>query len=210
MIYLIITTSIINKFFSINNETKRKEQYLSSITDTLRHLPEIIIPIIVENNGKRDTYLDHFLHYGRPVRVIYTNNNNIQTDNKSTIEMIDIKEVIHECDIQANDIIIKLTGRYRMISPTFFTEVIEYEKKIDAFVKFYNVSTMKFEDDDCVLGCFALRAYYLQGYPHWLADGYRSAEKFFAKYVKRTFGIIREIQDLGLECNLADSNTIYV
>jgi hypothetical protein len=138
MIYLIITTSIINRF-GLTDSTTRQEQYLSAIRETLRHLPDIITPIIVENNGKRDTYVDHFVHGCKPVRVIYTTNNNTRCNNKSTIEMMDVKEVIREGSIQGNDTIIKLTGRYRMTSPDFFMEVIQHEKEVDAFVKFFNV-----------------------------------------------------------------------
>jgi hypothetical protein len=207
MIYLIITTSIINRFGVINSTT-RQEQYLSAIRETLRHLPDIITPIIVENNGKRDTYLDHFVHGGKPVRVIYTTNNYITCNNKSTIEMMDIKEVIHEGNIQGIDTIIKLTGRYRMTSPDFFMEVIQHEKQVDAFVKFFNVCTQEFEEKNCVLGCFAIRAYQIALYPHWIMDSYSSAEVAFATYVRRLLGTIREIKNIGMECVFADNGYI--
>jgi len=207
MIYLIITTSIINRFGVINSTT-RQEQYLSAIRETLRHLPDIITPIIVENNGKRDTYVDHFVHGCKPVRVIYTTNNNTRCNNKSTIEMMDIKEVIREGSIQGNDTIIKLTGRYRMTSPDFFMEVIQHEKEVDAFVKFFNVCTREFEEKNCVLGCFAIRTYQLALYPHWLMDSYSSAEVAFATYVRRLLGTIREIKNIGMECVFADNGYI--
>ena len=210
MIYLILTTSIINRFGLVDS-TKRQEQYLSAIRDTLQYLPETITPFIVENNGKRDTYLDHFIHGNKPVRVIYTTNNNIKCNNKSTIEMMDIKEVIREGNIKGNDTIIKLTGRYRMTSPDFFIEVIENEKEVDAFVKFYNVCTMKFEENNSVLGCFAIRAYHIALYPHWLMDSSASAEVAFAIYVRQTRGIIREIKNIGIECIFADNyNSLHV
>jgi hypothetical protein len=207
MIYLIITTSIINRFGLVDN-TKRQEQYLSAIRETLRHLPNIITPIIVENNGKRDTYLDHFVHGDKPVRVIYTTNNNAVCNNKSTIEMMDIKEVIREGNIQGNDTIIKLTGRYRMTSPDFFMEVLQHEKQVDAFVKFFNVYTLEFEEKNCVLGCFAIRACHLVLYPHWIMDNYSSAEVAFATYVRRLLGTIREIKNIGMDCVFADNGYI--
>ena len=201
MIYLILTTSIHNRF-GIINAAKRKERYLSAIKDTLSLLPTCITPIIVENNGERETYLDYFLHDGKPVRVVYTSNNELPFKNKATNEMTDIKDVIHICGIQGNDMIIKLTGRYRMISSDFFTDVIQHEK-IDAFVKFYNVVTMKYEYDDCVLGCFAMRALHIQMYPHRLTDVQPSAEIAFAKYVRRC-GALKEIEYLGIECEFAN------
>ena len=202
MIYLILTTSIHNRFGAIN-DMRRKERYLSEIHGTLSHLPTCIAPIIVENNGKRDTYLDHFVHDGKPVRVVYTNNNEMRYKNKATNEMADIKDVIRECGIQTNDMIIKLTGRYRIVSSDFFTDVIEHEK-IDAFVKFYNVVTMKPEYHDCVLGCFAMRVIFIQLYSHRIADSQPSAEVAFAKYVRYCGASLKEVDTLGVECCFAD------
>jgi len=207
MIYLILTTSIRNRFGAIEH-AKRKERYLSAIQGTLSHLPACITPIIVENNGKRETYLDYFLHDGKPVRVVYTNNNEIRFHSKATNEMADIKDVVRECGIQTNDMIIKLTGRYRMVSSDFFTDVIEHEK-IDAFVKFYNVVTMKHEYDDCVLGCFAMRVIFIQLYPHHLTDIQPSAEVAFAQYVRRCV-TLKEMDDLGVECCFAEDDRIVL
>lgn len=207
MIYLILTTSIHNRF-GIINDAKRKERYLSAIKDTLSLLPPCITPIIVENNGERETYLDYFLHDGKPVRVVYTNNNMMRFHNKATNEMMDIKDVMHICGIQGDDMIIKLTGRYRMMTSDFFMDVIEH-KKIDAFVKFYNVATMKYEYNDCVLGCFAMRALHLQMYPHRLTDVQPSGEISFARYVRRC-GAIKEIDHLGIECEIADNYQLIV
>jgi hypothetical protein len=204
MIYVIITASIFNRFGLINDE-KRKQRYLTAIRDTLLEIPSIMIPIIVENNGERKTYLEGFEHFGKPVQVVYTNNNELRCQNKSTIEMTDIKDVIRICKFQAADMIIKITGRYRMISPNFFMEVYHHEKKFDCFVKFYNVCTRKEDDEDCVLGCFAMRTIYLHLYPHLLMDAQPSAEKAFAKYAHRC-GKIKKISQLDMECEFADSN----
>lgn len=204
MIYVIITASILNRFGLIN-DAKRKERYLTAIRDTLLEVPSIMTPIIVENNGQRKTYLDDFEHFGKPVRVIYTNNNELRYQNKSTIEMTDIKDVIRICNIQASDMIIKITGRYRMMSSNFFTEVYHHEKKFESFIKFYNVCTQKEDDEDCVLGCFAIRAIHLHLYPHQLMDGQPSAERAFSKYVKRC-GKCKKINQLDMECEFGDTN----
>jgi len=74
MIYLLITTSILNKH-GLQQQVERQRRYEYAITETLRHLPADIQPILVENNGQRATYLDHFQHQGKPVPVIYTDNN---------------------------------------------------------------------------------------------------------------------------------------
>lgn len=207
MIYLILTASIRNRFGAID-DARRKERYLSAIKGTLSHLPTCITPIIVENNGKRETYLDHFVHGDKPVRVVYTSNNETPYKNKATNEMADIKDAIRECGIQTNDMIIKLTGRYRMVSSDFFTDVIKHEK-IDAFVKFYNVVTMKQEYGDCVVGCFAMRTIFIQLYPHRLTDIQPSAEVAFAKYVRQC-GTLKEMDDLGVECCFAEDQRIVL
>ena len=204
MIYVIITASIHNRF-GLVDDARRKERYITSISDTLQHIPLCMTPIIVENNGERETYLDHFQHSGQPVLTVYTNNNQQMYQNKAIIEMMDIKEVIRRCGIQEKDMIIKITGRYRMISSNFFMEVYQNEEKYDAFIKCYNVHEKTFDDDDCVLGCFAMRAMYIQLYPHRLMDNGFSAEKTFAKYVKISVRS-KKIEQLYMECEFANSN----
>jgi hypothetical protein len=204
MIYIIITASIHNRFGLID-AARRRERYLTAITDTLLHVPSHMTPIIVENNGERETYLDHFEHAGKHVRVVYTNNNEQQYANKSTIEMLDIKETIRRCGISSSDMIIKITGRYRMMSSDFFMNVERDEQKYNAFVKFYNVHNKVFDDDDSVLGCFALRAIYFQLYPHRLMDSIPFGEKAFAKYINRTVRF-KKIHQLDVECEFANTN----
>ena len=104
MIYLILTTSINNRILTINNNEKRKEQYIEAITHTLSLLPEEIQPIIVENNGKRSTYLDNFLHFNKLVPIVYTNNNEYTFKNKGINEMLDIKEVIKQYYPETNQL----------------------------------------------------------------------------------------------------------
>ena len=60
MIYIIITTSIINKV-GIQNNIHRQNRYIESINHLLQLInnDSNIKPIIVENNGVRDTFLDY-------------------------------------------------------------------------------------------------------------------------------------------------------
>lgn len=204
MIYIIITACIHNRFGLIDAE-RRKKRYLTAIADTLRHIPSHMTPVIVENNGQRETYLDHFQHAGKPVFVVYTNNNELHYTNKATIEMIDIKETIRRCNIRESDMIIKLTGRYRLMSPDFLMDVEKEETKYNAFLKFYNVCEKVFDNDDCVLGCFALRALYFQLYPHRRMDAVPSGEKAFASYINHSTRV-KKINHLDVECEFADSN----
>ena len=99
MIYLIITTSINNRY-GIQDQTERQERYLYAISETLKVLPYEIKPLIVENNGERSTYLDNFYHNQQRVKVFYTNNNKQLFKSKGINELLDIKEVIDKYGIK--------------------------------------------------------------------------------------------------------------
>lgn len=203
MIYLIITTSINNRHGS-QAVNERKERYLYAINNTLKVLPQEIIPIIVENNGKRDTFLDNFYHGVNRVQVLYTENNKLPFKSKGANELLDIKEVIDKCNIKDEDLIIKLTGRYRVLSPKFFKDVIANEHKYDAFVKFFGSCSLKFELHDCILGCYAMRAKYIKLFNHYSIDNYKSAEIAFARYVRLSGARLQEVELLDVECSFAE------
>ena len=204
MIYLIITTSINNRY-GTQDQAERQERYLYAINETLKNLPHEIKPIIVENNGKRETYLDNFYHHHRQhVKVFYTENNKLQFKSKGANELLDIKEVIDKYGIEDDDIIIKLTGRYCAISPKFFQYIIKNEKDYDAFVKFYGTCSLKFEPYDCILGCYALRAKYIKLFNHLSIDNYKSAEVAFARYVRFCGARLKEMETLDIECSFAE------
>jgi hypothetical protein len=204
MIYLIITTSINNKYGN-QDDIERKNRYLYAISETLKNVPYEIKPIVVENNGLRETYLDNFYHHQQQhVKVFYTENNKLNFKSKGINEFMDIKEVIERYGIEDDDIIIKLTGRYRMLSTSFFDTVIKDEKKYDAFVKFYGTCSLKFEQYDCILGCYAIRATYLRLFNPLTINNYKSAEIAFAKYVRLCRAKIKEIDKLDVECSFSD------
>lgn len=201
MIYLIITTSIYNKYGQENreeNRENRENRYIEAITESLKHIP--VRTIIVENNGKRETFLDTFV--SDTVSVLYTNNNIHDFKNKGINEMLDIKEVIRYYDICDDDIIIKLTGRYKVISPLFLNEI---DENYDAFVKFFGVSSLKYEKYDCILGCYAMRTKYLKLFNYLSIANYQSAEVAFAKYTKLCGCRLKEIEKLDLECLFSDN-----
>jgi hypothetical protein len=205
MIYLIITTSINNRF-GTQDANERKERYMYAIKETLKNVPYEIKPIIVENNGKRETYLDNFYHHHRQhVKVFYTNNNKYEFKSKAINEFMDIKEVIDKYGIEDDDIIIKLTGRYRVLSSTFFKYIIENENNYDAFVKFYGVCSFKFEEYDCILGSYAMRTKFIKLFNENQIDNFKSAEVAFARYTKFCGGRLKELDNLGIECLFSDT-----
>jgi hypothetical protein len=210
MIYLIITTSINNRY-GVQDANDRRDRYLYAISETLKVLPDYIKPIIVENNGERSTYLDNFLtNNNEKVPVIYTDNNKLQFKSKGVNEILDIKEVIERCNISDDDIIIKLTGRYRVISSHFFEEVINNKNTFDAFVKFFGTCSLQFEKYDCILGCYAIQSKYIKLYNHTFMDNYKSAEIAFARYVRFCGANVKEIIKMDLECCFAEDKRILI
>ena len=195
MIYIIITTSINNKI-GIKNDTHRQRKYTDSIHQLLELIKNdaSIKPIIVENNGIRQTYLDDF-----KCDICYTNNNKFNFSHKGENELLDIKEVINQFSIQEDDIIIKITGRYKLLNLNFINVV--KENKYDAFVKFFNVCTKTYMHNDCVLGLFAIKCKYLTKFNYKFI---KSPECEFADYIRENINNVMEIDQLYLECCFAD------
>ena len=201
MIYLIITTTINNRFGIINYE-ERKNRYLDCIPYVLNFTDETIKPIVVENNGEQDTYLNAI-----KCDVVYTNNNKYDLYHKGMNELLDIKHIIEKYNIQDNDFIIKLTGRYKVCSSHFFDIVKENCNTYDAFVKFFNVATLEYMHYDCVLGLFAIKCKYIKRFEYSIETP-KSMECQFAEFVRANVENIMEIQNLNMECCFADKNDI--
>ena len=198
MIYLIITCSINNKSGIVDFE-QRKKNYLESITQTLSILPPNIKPIIVENNGLRETYLDNF-----QCDVHYTNNNSVNYVHKGVNELCDIKYIIEKYNINDDDVIIKLTGRYHPIDDSFYNLVMNYGN-FDAYVKFFNVCTLQFMNYDCVLGMFAIKCKYLKNFSY--NDFNKSPEVEFSTFIRNNIDSTKifPVRKLKLRCCFADN-----
>jgi len=207
MIYIIITTCINNKY-GVRNDINRQNRYIECINQLLVLIKnnDNLHPIIVENNGKRNTFLNNL-----DCDVVYTENNKYKFHHKGGNELLDIKGVISKYNIQDDDMIIKLTGRYKIINSNFIDLIINNCDKTDAFVKFFNVCTKKYHNnkDDCVLGLFALKCKYVKKFDYKYK---KSAECEFADYIKETIdnSKLLSIRDLSLECCFADDLRILI
>ena len=104
----IITTSLIEG----EKYEKRKEQYINGIEKAIDLTNNIanLKMIIIENNGKRSTFLDNFKQEN--IDIFYTNNNLLNIKNKGVKELKDILDCINFYDIKDDELIIKMTGRY--------------------------------------------------------------------------------------------------
>jgi hypothetical protein len=205
MIYIIITTSINNKV-GVNNYIHRQNRYIESIHQLLEFIKDDseIKPIIVENNGLRQTYLDNL-----NCDVFYTNYNKFNFYHKGVNELLDIKEVINYYKINDDDMIIKLTGRYKLLNSNFINLVKNNIDNYDAFVKFFNVCTKQYLFDDCVLGLFSIRCKYLKYFNYSLV---KSPECEFADHVRKNINQdkLMEIEQLNLEYCFAYDLTLLI
>jgi hypothetical protein len=167
-IFFIITTCLLSQKFE-----ERKEEYTSSIYTLLQELQKYKdLPInthiyIVENNGNRHTFLNDLQKEFsfHPINVIYTNHNQINTPNKGLKELLDFAFLIQQIQtLSDNDIVVKLTGRYRVgIDCTFLHSIYHQYDQYDAFIRsgaFMYPSQKLCERDqyDCLTGIFGIRA----------------------------------------------------
>ena len=216
MIYLIITACVLNRYGVVDAESRR-QRYTECISATLRMLAaegfsdNDIRPIIVENSGDKEAVW--FLWELRCADVLLTNNNNdAAPPHKAFNELRDIKQVIDAFHIQDDDIVIKLTGRYKPLSSSFFSLVARNAHTHHAFIKFFNVCTGAYDDTDCVLGLFAIQCKFLREFeytypfPHGL-----SPEQQFASFVRDRVDPAKIVQvgkdgqtRLHLECCFGD------
>lgn len=176
-------------------------EYKESLKNNICYVSDKINPIIIENNGRRDTFLDDF-----GIDVHYTENNKESFMHKGINELMDIKSAISAYDIKDDDIIIKLTGRYKLMDDSFLTTVIENVESYDVFIKFFNVLTEEFAENDCILGLFAMRCKYLKDFEY--DPKVEVPETQFAEYVRKSECRIYEMERLGLLCKFSDTNKI--
>jgi hypothetical protein len=205
MIYIIITTTILSKH-GVDNVTHRENRYMNSIQGLLEIIRDdkSIKPVIVENSCTPKTYFDEL-----QCDVVYTNNNQWQLGHKGVNELLDIKEVIKRYNIQDDDVIIKLTGRYKLLDQSFIHLVKKNMDTHDAFLKFFNVCTKQFVWNDCVLGLYAIKCKYMKDFNYACIS---SPEVEFAEHVRENIDIdmIMEVNMLNLECCFADDLRLLV
>jgi hypothetical protein len=135
-----------------------------------------------------------------------THNNSFNFIHKGFNELLDIKNVIEKYNILDDDIIIKLTGRYKLLDNDFINIVKNNNK--DAYVKFFDVCTYKFMHNATVLGLYAIKCKYQKNFNY---DGTKSksAETEFAEYVRANIdkNNLMEITNLNLEYCLYNDET---
>lgn len=213
MIYLIFTTCISSYYGTdeAKDENTRMHVYSISIPKTIdaisksEQLRVNILPIIVENNGERPTPFD--IIRGAGIQVVYTDTNKNSSLHKAEKELADLKEVIRIYNIQDDDIIIKMTGRYFVNSPIFFDFVKQQENNFDVIMKFMNICTQEYTQNDCILGLYAIRCKYLKQFNY--TDFTNSAEVQFATWIRENIQRICEVYTLDMVALSGEDMTLF-
>lgn len=155
MIYIIITTCL-----TLNNFELRKQHYMNGIYRLLKRCENKNYKIIiVEGNGERHTFLNDF-----GIDVLYTRNNlNCVYTNTGNKEMKDVHEVISTYNIQDDDFIIKITGRYFIDDICPFFDALE-NCKYDCIIRYgsYADQYSPIKINDCICGLIGMTGKYMK------------------------------------------------
>lgn len=207
--YFILTASLIQN----GNEKRREQQYkegIKALKTALDEFPGLRSKIyIVENNGKRPTFLDSL----GADRVIYTDNNKSPDGNKGNKELRDVQEVITQQQIGDSDFVVKLTGRYKIkTGSAFMKAVAERSPAIDAIVRYGSFMTERVPPTkvaDAITGLIGLKAKYIKQIPFQTGPPSRPIEWNWGKVI---MGLPDErviaLKELGVEMSVADGEPI--
>ncbi len=209
MIYIIFTTSLIYKNFNVR-ETEYKNSFDNFVT-YYKNLPSEISnkiqPIIVENNlsNKFENPISFLDNYNFP--VLYTNTNSIDTINRGMKELTDIHKCIDYFNIQDEDFIVKITGRYCLDikdSPflQYLEEMIEKELKTECIIRYgsYQISPIPHKANDCVTGAIGMTCKYVKQIP--IPQEYECIEHLWAKItIPMDDSKVKILTKLGININ---------
>jgi len=161
MIYIIVTCSLYDEC------NIREAQYTNAIrqlTKMTSDIPNLKI-IVVENNGKRPTVLDEF-----GCDVLYTTNNQFPSRNKGNKELKDVRDCIEAYNIQDDDFVAKMTGRYVLTDSSEFIERLKHLDHYECIIKYGSYSKPANEKmQDCITGLLGMRAKYIK-HVQWSAE----------------------------------------
>jgi hypothetical protein len=160
MLYFLVTTSLLNKDYDI-----RQREYINGINKLKTVIQNLNIEnykiIIIENNGLRPTFLDSF-----GCDVFYTNNNNtIKLSNKGIKELKDVHDCIQHYNIQDDDFIVKITGRYILHDNSEFMRIIKNlpNEPYHCVLRYGHFHRpVPYKVKDCITGLIGMTCYYVK------------------------------------------------
>jgi hypothetical protein len=230
MNYFIVTTSIIPKLYCFDNNNvnydennkafvsieKYNEERILQYINGFSKLKEMIQKqclekykiIIIENNGKRETFLDYL-----DCDVFYTNNNSYSIE-KGYKEIRDILDCIKQYNIKDTDFIIKMTGRYILHDNSEFMNVLTDDIKYDCIIKYGSYDSLdENKKDECISGLIGMRCIYIRLIENLIVNDSSMDEIIEKKWAKIASIIddqkIYKIKILGIYV-CPGSNTYYL
>jgi len=158
MLYFIVTTSLF-----INCDL-RKLEYITGINKLKQIIFNLKIKnykiIIMENNNNKYTFLNTL-----NCITFYTANNFLRTKNKGYKELKDILDCINKFNINDNDFIVKMTGRYILEPDSEFMNVIKNidNTKYDCVIKYGSYfNPVNYKMNDCITGLIGMTSGYIK------------------------------------------------
>ena len=158
MIYFLVTTSLYSNCGIRKNQYARGIYKLKEVIQTLGI--ENYKIIIIENNGRRNTFLDLF-----GCETYYTNNQFLPTGNRGYKELQDILDCIEYYQIKDNDFVVKMTGRYLLHDDSHFMKAIQNihntnYKCVIMYGPYYKPVNYKMMD--CITGLIGMQSKYVK------------------------------------------------
>lgn len=161
MIYCILTVCLTDADFIIRQ--KEYEQGITSLLQSVKSLPNVKV-VIVENRGSRKTFLDTF-----GVPVLYTQSDRMGTNNKGIKELTDVLECIRNYNIQDDDFIVKMTGRYILEPNSPFIQHLtqmttnDNYSGIQCMIRYGSyLQSVQPPMDDCITGLIGMKCKYVK------------------------------------------------
>jgi hypothetical protein len=137
---ILLTSATIPSFFE-----ERKNEYQESI-DFIKNHSLNGNSTIIETVLFEKSFLEEF-----DLEIFYSKTHNETIKNKGVKEIMALNSYFYNNKIDDNEMIIKMTGRYRFLSEKFIKEIQK-----DDFDAYYTT-----EGNQVFFGCFALRKKYL-------------------------------------------------
>ena len=92
--------------------------------------------------------------------MLYTSNNEIKTNNKGIKELKDVRECITQFNIQDNDLIVKITGRYILQENSEFITALRENN--ECIMKYGNCQyTVMYKVTECLTVLVAMKCKYV-------------------------------------------------
>ena len=175
MITFIITTSLyihpkllenINSMLVPHLLQMRYIQYIQSVPEIIHFAKNLgARVIVVENNGSRQTIFD-----GMGCEVLYTYSNGLETKTKGTKELLDIWACINHFQIPDDELIVKVSGRYKIdFEGNFCKELKQYNPETtDCIIRYGWYGDMENDKphENCLTGLIAMKCKYVKAIRH--------------------------------------------